>query len=140
MEVAVRSQIERFQEVAKHLPQTEMPVIHSLVNGMYAREIFIPRGTVFVGKAHKTDHFFIVLEGETMMTTDDGVKSAHQGEVFIVKAGSKRMGITHTDCRFITFHRTDQTELKAIVNDLVEFDPNGRYDEAGQVIELREPL
>lgn len=135
-----REQIVEFERRAKSLPQVAMPTKHMLVNGMYGREIFIPAGTIYVGKTHKTDHFFIILSGNSTMTTDDGVMNIEGPRVLTVKAGSKRMGVANTDCRFIAIHRTDQVELLDIEKDLTEFEPNSRYNVLNEIVPPKEDL
>ena len=54
--------------------------------------------------------------------TEDGVvnlKAPHNG---ITLAGTKRVIYTHTDCRFITVHVTDSTDLKDIENEVIAKD------------------
>jgi hypothetical protein len=141
MDMAVRQSIDKVQTELAKFPQVgDMKTNHFLVNGMYAREIFIPAKTLYVGKVHKTDHYFVVLAGSTVMTTDDGTQTVDAPALLTVKAGSKRMGIAITDCRFVAFHRTDKTELIDIEEDLTEYEPNSRYNVLNQEIPLKEDL
>lgn len=140
MDMIVKEQIGTLQKLLANLPQVDMPTRHWLINGMYGRLIFIPAGTAYVGRVHKTDHFFIILHGRSTMTTDDGPQSLEGPMILEVKAGSKRAGIAHTDCFFIAIHRTDKTNLEDIAKDLVEEDPTGRYDIYNHVKPLLEDL
>ena len=73
------------------------PVTHRFVNGVYAREIFLPKGSITAGRIHKTDHVSVISMGAVEVITD----YLHTGEVdcsvhiapatFTSPAGTKRM-------------------------------------------------
>jgi hypothetical protein len=138
--LAIQDGIDRFIDYAKDQPQIEMPTDHWLILGMYARRILIPAQTVFVGRVHKKPHFFITAMGVATISTDDGFQRVNAPSILCVAPGTKRVGVAHTDCVFITVHRTDETDLKAIAEDLVEYDPRARYDEANNIVQLKELL
>ena len=46
-----------------HMPQVECPLKHYFAPGVYLREIFMPAGSVVIGKIHKTEHFNIIQKG-----------------------------------------------------------------------------
>ena len=52
-----RKNILAFEEIAKTMPQVEIPVKHHIHGGMYGREITIPKGTILTGQIYKFDHF-----------------------------------------------------------------------------------
>ena len=140
MELTTVEKVWELQKRLEAFPLVSTPTNHRVWGGLYAREISIAAGTIWVGRVHKRDHFFVVLEGLSTMTTDEGPRRLQAPEVLMVKAGSKRAGICHTDCRFITFHRTDETELEKIVDDLVKAEPNTKYDYLNGIIPPKEDL
>ena len=66
-----RAKILEYEEIAKGLPQVDIPVIHHMHGGMYGREITIPKGTVLTGQIYKFDHFDIMIGGDITVSTDD---------------------------------------------------------------------
>ncbi|NBR01299.1 MAG: hypothetical protein EBT97_12810, partial [Actinobacteria bacterium] len=49
---------------AEHgLPDPDLPLWHAFAPGAYARTIFIPAGTLVVGKIHKHAHLNILIRG-----------------------------------------------------------------------------
>ena len=52
-----RSNILAFEDIAKTLPQINIPVKHHIHGGMYAREITIPKDTIITGQIYKFNHF-----------------------------------------------------------------------------------
>ena len=98
------------------------PVKHMFADGCYVREIFNPAHELLVTKIHKKTHPFFLVEGEMSILTEDGVvcvKAPHNG---ITLAGTKRVIYTHTSCRFITVHVTNNTDLKEIENEVIAKD------------------
>ena len=100
------------------------PVKHLFADGCYVREIFNPANELLVTKIHKKTHPFFLMEGEMSILTEDGVidiKAPYNG---ITKAGTKRVIYTHTNCRFITVHVTNSTDLSDIENEVIAKDFN----------------
>ncbi len=110
------------------LPQIELPTDHFFANGMYARRMFAPAGTVIVGKIHKSEHFFIVAAGIIAVTTDSGTKELHAGDVLCVSPGAKRAGVAITDVVVFNIHRTDETNLDALEVELIEPEAECLFD------------
>lgn len=52
------------------LPQIDCPLLHKFSDGVYIREILMPRGTLVIGHRHKTRHFNIVLSGRAAVMMD----------------------------------------------------------------------
>ena len=103
-----RAKILEYEEMAKQLPQVEIPVIHYIHGGMYGREITIPKGTVITGQLYKFDHFDIMVDGDITVSTDAGeVKRLKGFNLFKGMSGKKRAGYAHSDTRWITFHAFD---------------------------------
>lgn len=129
-----KARIEELIDVGRQLPQTQLPTLNFLLEGMYLRQCCIPAGTAFVGREHKKPHYFIVAKGRAVCTTDEGVAEVYAGMIFLVKPGSQRVGITLEDSVFITVHRTKETNLEAIEADLVVFDPKARFGVSNQLL------
>jgi quercetin dioxygenase-like cupin family protein len=84
--------------------QVEMPPVHYFSEGIYAREITIPKGTVLTGKMHKTEHINVVSKGEITVWTEEGMKRVRAPFTFVSKPGTKRVGYAHEETVWTTFH------------------------------------
>lgn len=97
------------------LPEVECPLQHSLIDGVYVRTIFIPAGTMLVGKIHKHSHANILSQGEVLVITEEGGREHLKGPLTMVSpAGCKRAVKAITDTTWTTIHRTDETDLSKI--------------------------
>ena len=95
------------------------PTKHSFSDGQYIREIYNPSGLVLVTKIHSKNHPFFLMKGEMSILTEEGVqriKAPYQG---ITKAGTKRIIFTHSECVFITVHRTDTLTIEEVEEEVI---------------------
>jgi quercetin dioxygenase-like cupin family protein len=135
-EVAIQDKIQEIKRLSADLPMVVMPTQHFLVDGMYARQIMIPAGTAFVGRRHKKFHYFLVLRGGAWVTgEDDKPHNLQPGMLLMCAPGSQRVGVTYADTIFVTVHRTDETMLKNIEDDCVEFDSTNRYGVGNEILQ-----
>lgn len=84
------------------LPGEEMPPCeHIFTPGFYSRIMRIPAGTLVVGKSHKEDHWFFLLEGVASYISEEGEGVVTAGAGKWAKAGVKRAVMAITDCVFM---------------------------------------
>jgi hypothetical protein len=102
--------IYRLEAELLKLPQVDMPVDHDFCNGLYARTMHIPAGTILTGAVHREESFFLVRKGELIVSTDDGPLTLRSGDMSVSKIGTKRAGITLTDVEVTTFHANPSNE------------------------------
>lgn len=107
---AAHMPIYRLESQLLKLPQVDMPVDHAFCNGLYARTMHIPAGTVLTGAVHREESFFLVRKGELIVSTDNGAKTLGPGDMSVSKIGTKRAGITLTDAEVTTFHANPSNE------------------------------
>ena len=100
---------------------------HRFHGGMYLREVFRPADFLIVGKVHKKEHFYIVLSGTVVITTDTGVTEVTGPYIFDSKPGTKRAVYAKTDATCITIHRVESETIADVENELVEDDPDCVY-------------
>lgn len=90
--ISARDRVNRLEEALLNVPQVDCPVRHYFSEGLFAREITIPKGTVLVGVIHKQDSMVIVSAGKLRYVTDDGVDEISAPATITVKAGAKNCG------------------------------------------------
>ena len=95
----------------------DCPTTHKFTDGMYIREIFMPAGSLFTSKIHKTEHPYIVSYGKTAVSIDGKdwheITAPYTG---ITYPGTRRVLYILEDCIWTTFHRIDG--MKSEYNDL----------------------
>jgi quercetin dioxygenase-like cupin family protein len=121
------SNVEKLQEEISKLPQYEPPTEHIFHGGMYCRQVWRPAGCVIVGKVHKKEHFYVVVSGTIIVTTDDGVQTLTAPALLCSKPGTKRAVYAETDALCMTIHRVDSTTVEDVESELVEDDPQSMF-------------
>ena len=96
-------------EMLKH-EQLELPVKHHFAPNVYARELFIPKGTLLTGKIHKYAQLNILSQGDISVLTDNGVKRVQTPFAVVSPAGTKRIAYAHEDCVWTTILGTDEKD------------------------------
>jgi hypothetical protein len=128
---SVREKLAYLEQEMKKCPQVEIKVMHHFSKGVYAREIFIPKGTLLTGKIHKTEHMNIISQGDISVLTENGPKRVKAPHTMVSPPGTKRAGYAHEDTVWTTIHANvddvkdlDQLEAVLIVPDFESLDSN----------------
>ena len=111
--------VDELQETLLGMVQAESKLHHEFAHGLYARQLFIPAGSAYVGKIHRFSHFRIVLKGRLLIVTDTGRYECQAPHFMITTAGTRRVGYAFTDSVIMTIHATDKTDLQEIENEII---------------------
>lgn len=90
--------------------QIHIEPVHYFADGLYAREITIPKGTLLTGKIHLFEHINIISKGDISVLTEEGVKRIKAPATLVSRPGIKRVGFAHEDTVWTTIHACDETD------------------------------
>lgn len=134
-----RQAVEALQVELSKMPQVELPTEHIFHGGMYCRQLFQPAGSLVVGKVHKKEHFFMVVQG-TVAITGDGKTLLYTAPFMLTsKPGTKRVLYAETDVVYMTIHRADSTTVEAVEDELVENDPTSMFAVGNKIKPIEVP-
>jgi len=119
-----RNSILELENIMRTMPQVELRTDHYFADGMYARVLSRPAGTLIVGKVHKREHFYIIAKGKVMV----GKEVYEAGTVIVSKPGTKRAVLALEDSVCLTVHRTKKRNLDKIEKQLIEPDSTALFD------------
>lgn len=127
-----RSRIMELEAAIKSLPQSvdmdeynEGRIKHHFANGIYGREIFIPKGSILVSKIHKSHTLNTLSQGIIAIICPVRGYTVYEAPFsFVSEPLTKRVGIAIEDCVWITSHKTDKTDLKEIEDEIIAQDFN----------------
>lgn len=140
VEAPTSTAVERLQAAMRHMPQVELPTQDLFADGMYARVLPRPAGTLIVGKVHRREHFYIVAKGRVAVTMGDGQAVEYgAGTVLVSAPGTKRAVLALEDSVCLTVHRTDSRDLDEIERELLEPDDTALFDAHNRLIPERLP-
>jgi hypothetical protein len=100
------------------------PLKHTFADGLYIREIFMPKGQVISTGIHKKEHPYFIMKGEISVLTENGIEKIKAPYTGITKPGTKRLIYIHEDSVWITVHATDKKNPEDVLNDVVAKDFN----------------
>lgn len=109
--------------------QVKFKVEHTFLDGMYLRKLFIPKGSLLVGRVHKTECMNIVCEGDIAVLTESGSARVKAGYSVVSPAGIQKLGFAHEDTIFCNVFRTDETDVNKIEDALGDVPELRPYDE-----------
>lgn len=122
--------VEHLQEEMLRLPQAYGLITKNFfADGMYARVLARPAGTLIVGKMHKREHFYIVAKGKVQV----GREIYEAGTVIISSPGTKRAVLALEDSICMTIHRTNKKNIDKIERELIEPDSKALFDSANKL-------
>lgn len=104
------------------IANTINPLKHTFADGLYIREIFMPKGQIISTGIHKKEHPYFVLKGDISVLTDKGIERIKAPYNGITQPGTKRLIYMHEDSVWITVHATDKTTVEDVLNDVVAKD------------------
>lgn len=98
---------------------SDCPVQHHFAPGTYAREIYMPSGTVIVGKVHRHAHVNVISAGAVVVLTEFGHEELVAPVTFVSKPGTQRLVVVLEDTVWTTVHATDSTDLAEIEKEVI---------------------
>jgi len=100
------------------LPVAELQVTNRFAGGVYIRELFMPAGNIIIGKIHTTQFFNVLVSGQCLIATTEGILHIRAPYTFVSEPGSQKCGFCITDVVWQTIHATDSTDVDEIVSGL----------------------
>ena len=94
----------KIKSMPEALGEDPFPLIHSFAEGIYIREVIIPKGYLVVGKLHKHNYLNCIMSGDMSIVTEEGIKRVKGPCWNVAPDGTKRFGYSHEDTVWVTVH------------------------------------
>jgi hypothetical protein len=112
-EDVLREKILQLEDKMREQPgQILIEPVHYFAEGLYAREITIPKGTLLTGKIHLFEHINIISKGDISVLTENGVKRIKAPATLISRPGIKRVGYAHEETVWTTIHACNEKDAE----------------------------
>ena len=115
----LRHGIQKLEDAIRNEVQHEIEPVHYFANGLYCREITIPKGMCLTGKIHKTEHINIISKGDISIITEDGTARIKAPHTIVSKPGTKRAGYAHEETVWTTIHPAETRDLEELERVLI---------------------
>ncbi|MEJ7745345.1 MAG: hypothetical protein WKF61_01030 [Luteimonas sp.] len=94
--------------------RTVLPIKEMFLDGMYIREIFIPKGAFCIGKIHRQNCVNVCSQGSIDIVTEDGFFNITAPFTGLSQPGVQKLGFALEDTIWTNVFRTDETDLEKI--------------------------
>jgi hypothetical protein len=112
--------IRGLQELGSKQEAVAIPVMHLVSVGVYARVAHMKAGTIGIGRIHKKRNSWTLISGIIRMTDGSSdVKEYHAPCMGSTEVGTQRVIYAVTDAKFMSFHRTEHSDLSSIEAELI---------------------
>ena len=102
------------------MPEDGLPLTHTFSDGVYAREIFMPKGMIVIGHVHRTKHLNIVSTGKARVFYDGEMHEITAPYTFESNAGVRKALFILEDMFWTTIHVTDETNQDKLDDILID--------------------
>lgn len=106
----IQQMLENAPEISEGWEE-HFPLTHRFADGVYAREMLLPAGSIIVGKIHRYGHLNILTKGKCIVLTEFGVERLEAPCTFVSKPGTKRVVGTIEDTIWTTLHGVSPDEV-----------------------------
>lgn len=122
--LVLRSKIDQLEECMQQMPNQvaieDIEVKHHFTNnGLYAREMIIPKGMLITGRVKKHEHISVLSAGFVTEVTEAGVQHIKAPYTMVSLPGTKRVVLAHETTVWTTIHATKETDLAKVEADLI---------------------
>lgn len=114
-----RKKIFALEDELRAYPQRELPLVHRFSKGLYAREMFIPKDTVAIGKIQRYQCLNIISMGDITVLTEAGAQRLTAPHSWVSPPGTKRLVYANEDTVWTTVHATNETDLDKLEEELI---------------------
>jgi len=109
-----KQKIQAFEDALLQMPQIDIETKHYIADGVYVREITIPKGATVTGAVHLTETIDILVSGDITIVYDDVRKRLTGYGVYTSKPGVKKVAYAHEDTVWMTVHAVDNIKDKTM--------------------------
>jgi quercetin dioxygenase-like cupin family protein len=100
--------------------QCDLGTVHHFSDGLYAKEMHIPKGFAAGTHAHSYSHLSLLAKGRVKVTTDDYNCEYTAPACIQIKAGIHHMIEAIEDAVWFCIHATDETDPEKVDRVLIE--------------------
>jgi len=103
--------IKKFEDKLSKLPQLNIEPVHRFLDGMYSREVFMPKGSIVISKTHNFENLTIISKGKCVEVTEEHERRIIEAPCTLISPpGVKRALYMLEDTVWTTVHHNPDNE------------------------------
>lgn len=119
--------IKGFEKQLSDLPQLDIQTTHRFLEGMYSREVMMPKGSIVTSKTHNVENLTIISKGRCIeVTKEHGRRLIEAPCTMISPPGVKRALYMLEDTVWTTVHHnpTNTQDLNELEQKIIKCEDN----------------
>lgn len=120
--------IKKFENKLKNAPSLDIKTTHRFLDGIYSREVFMPKGSIVISKTHNLENLTIISRGKCIELTEEFSRRIIEAPYTLISPpGVKRALYMLEDTVWITIHHNpsntkdlDELEQQIIKPDILD--------------------
>lgn len=100
--------------------ETDLRTVHHFSDGLYAKQMTIPKGFMAGMHSHEYSHLSILARGVVIVKTDDGEKSYSAPACIEIKSGLHHSVEALEDSVWFCIHATDEKDASKVDEVLIK--------------------
>lgn len=113
-QLKVNNSVSELHKVMEGTFEIDLGVVHNFSDGLYAKQMFIPKGYTVGQHEHKFSHLSILAKGKVIVKTDDFEKEYTAPSCLEIKQGINHAIEALEDSVWFCIHATDETNIDKI--------------------------
>ena len=97
----------------------DIPVKHYFLDGMYVREIYMPKGSLLIGHAHSKEFMEVMSKGKVLMFNNEGSFEVTAPFTRRSEPKKRKVGYVLEDTIWTTFHATDAKTVEDAEDEII---------------------
>jgi quercetin dioxygenase-like cupin family protein len=102
--------------------EVDLGIVHNFSDGLYAKQMIIPKGYMVGQHAHTFSHLSILAKGKVIVRTDDSNIEYTAPACIEIKEGIHHAISALEDTVWFCIHATDETDINKIDEVLIKKD------------------
>ena len=103
---------QQFAEIPK-IWDYDPQIKHNFSDGLYAKEMYLPKGYIAYSHSHAYSHLSILAKGRVIIKTDDYNKEYEAPACINIEANTYHQIESLDDCVWFCIHATDEADAEA---------------------------
>lgn len=105
--------------MADNFTLLNFPVKEHFTDGIYVREVFLPKDSLVTSKIHKTRHQFFILQGKCIVWIDGKEQILEAPYIGVTEAGTQRVVYVLEDLVWATSHANPDNETSEQIEERI---------------------
>lgn len=116
-----REAVARLAATIERIGGLSLEPVHRFADGIYAREMTIPEGSLIISHVHRERHLCVCSKGRIVVfTVGGGTRVVTAPATVVSEPGTQRVGFALEDTVWTSFHGTSETDLGVLESTLYD--------------------